>query len=147
MSRAIYTAKQFIDAIPGTGGIITTIAKRVGCVWHTAKKHIDEYPTVKQAYDDETETIADLAEVGLIKALKAEDGSMIRFYLTTKARHRGYVVKQEVDVTSKGGRLGSVSDEERLAAGASFLDAIRARSVPADNESAGAVDSPDEGAD
>jgi len=97
-----YRAQDFIDAIPGTGGIITTIAKRVGCAWHTAKKYIDTYPTVKRAYDDETESIADLAEVGLIKALKAEDGSMIRFYLTTKARHRGYVVKQEVDVTSDG---------------------------------------------
>ena len=98
-----YKAQEFIDAIPGTGGIITTIAKRVGCAWHTAAKYIQEYATVKRAYDDETETIADLAEVGLIKALKAEDGSMIRFYLTTKARHRGYVVKQEMEVTGKDG--------------------------------------------
>ena len=103
MGKELFTARQFIDAIPGTGGIITSIAKRVGCAWHTAKKYIDEYTTVAQAYADETESIADLAEVGLIKALKAEDGSMIRFYLTTKARHRGYVVKQEMEVTGKDG--------------------------------------------
>jgi hypothetical protein len=48
-----YTAAQFIAAIPGTGGIITTIAARIPCAWHTAKKYIEKWPTVKQAYDDE----------------------------------------------------------------------------------------------
>ena len=36
-----YTAAQFIAAIPGTGGIITKIAEKVGCAWHTAKKYIE----------------------------------------------------------------------------------------------------------
>ena len=35
-----YKTQQFLDAIPGTGGIITAIAKRLGCSWHTAKKRI-----------------------------------------------------------------------------------------------------------
>jgi len=33
MTRAVYTAEQFIKAIPGSGGIISTIARRVGCGW------------------------------------------------------------------------------------------------------------------
>ena len=36
MGRSLFTAKQFVDAIPGTGGIIDTIAKRVGCDWQRA---------------------------------------------------------------------------------------------------------------
>lgn len=56
-----FTAKDFIEAIPGTGGIVSTIAKAVGCEWHTAKKYIDNYPTVKQAYDDECEKNLDIA--------------------------------------------------------------------------------------
>ena len=31
-----YTAQTFIDAIPGTGGIVSAIARKVGCEWNTA---------------------------------------------------------------------------------------------------------------
>ena len=92
-----FTAQQFIDAIPGTGGIVATIAKRVGCVWRTAKKYIDTYPTVAQAYDDESESVLDLAESKLLQAIKDGDGRMIRYMLSTKGKQRGYVEKQEVE--------------------------------------------------
>ena len=62
MTRAVYTAEQFIKAIPGSGGIISTIARRVGCGWHTARDYVDKHPSVKQAYDDECEAVLDLAE-------------------------------------------------------------------------------------
>jgi len=92
-----FKARDFIDAIKGTGGIISAIANKVPCDWHTAKKYIVGYPTVARAYDDECQKIGDLAESGLYKAIKTEDLSAIKFYLTTKARDRGYVVKHEVE--------------------------------------------------
>ena len=117
MARAVYHTEQFIKAIPGTGGIISTIANRVGCDWHTAKKYIVNHPTVARAYQDECEKIGDLAETGLYTALRAEterdeSGKVIRvikpaepwavkFYLTTKARSRGYVLKQEVELSGE----------------------------------------------
>lgn len=91
-----FTAKQFIEAIQGSGGIISTISRRVGCTWHTAKKYIDEYATVNQAYQDECEAMLDLAESSALKLIKGEDGPMIRYYLSTKAKHRGYVERQEL---------------------------------------------------
>ena len=57
-----YKAADFIEAIPGTGGIITKIAAKVGCSWGTAKKYIDEYATVQVAYQDECEKVLDAAE-------------------------------------------------------------------------------------
>lgn len=102
-----YTAGQFIDAIPGSGGIISTIAKRVGCAWHTAKKYIDGYATVKQAYDDECEKLTDAAESTVIKAIMDNDLGAAKWYLTMKAKDRGYAKKQEVDVTSGGERIES----------------------------------------
>ena len=92
-----YTARQFIAAIPGTGGIITAIARKVGCSWDTAKKFIVNYPTVAQAYANECEVIGDLAETELFKAIKAGDLSAIRFYLATKGKGRGYTEKVETD--------------------------------------------------
>ena len=56
-----YKAGDFIDVIPGTGGVIGTIAKRAGCAWHTAKKYIEDHPTVKQAYENEKSKVDDAA--------------------------------------------------------------------------------------
>ena len=95
MGAEQYKAQQFIDAIPGSAGIITTIARRVGCAWHTAKKYIEKYATAKRAYEDECESILDLAEVEAIKLIKERDSSMIRWYLSTKGKNRGYVERVE----------------------------------------------------
>ena len=77
-----YPASDFIKAIPGTGGIIATIAKRVGCDWWTAKRAIDRYPTVSAAYSDECETVNDLAESTLIKSIKDGDVAAAKWWLT-----------------------------------------------------------------
>ena len=105
-----YKAKEFIDAIAGTGGIITTIANRVGCSWHTAKKYIDTYPTVTVAYADELDKNLDVAEAIIIdnlKLLRKEqeqtrkpvETSDARWLLATKGKARGYSQKQEVEMS------------------------------------------------
>jgi hypothetical protein len=102
-----YRAQQFIDAIPGTGGIISTVAKRIGCSWHTAKKYIEKYATVKQAYDDECETPKDWAESVIVRnialALKKQeqtnepvDSSDAKWYLVHKGKDRGYTERKEI---------------------------------------------------
>ena len=101
MSRAHYTAAQFIEAIAGSAGIVTTIAKRVGCTWHTAKKYIEKHPTVAKAYIAECETVTDMAESNLFKAMRSGDPWALKFYLATKGKGRGYVQKSEVEMTVK----------------------------------------------
>lgn len=96
---AKFTAQDFIKAIPGTGGIIAAIAKRVGCDWHTAKKYIDKYPTIKQVYDDECAGIDDLAESTVIKAIRDGDVSTAKWWLGKK---RKSVFGEQIDVTSGG---------------------------------------------
>ena len=64
-----YTASQFIQAIPGTGGIITAIADRIGCTWHTVRRYIDRHPTVKAAWEAERYKITDKARHNIIKAI------------------------------------------------------------------------------
>jgi transposase-like protein len=65
-----YTAQDFITAIPGTGGIVSAIARKVGCEWETARAWIDKYPTVKRAYDAECEAMLDLAESAVLRNIK-----------------------------------------------------------------------------
>ena len=111
-----YRAQQFIDAIPGSAGIISTIARRVGCDWHTAKKYIDKFATVKAAYDDECDANLDRAESLIITNIgfglrdqkehkTTVESADARWYLMMKGKQRGYVQKQEMDVTSGGEQI------------------------------------------
>lgn len=97
-----YTAQQFIDNIPGSGGIIATIANRVGCTWHTAKKYITEMPTVAAAYADEIETVNDVAESTLIRAIKDGDVASAKWWLTKKRKEQ---FGEALDLTSAGNEI------------------------------------------
>lgn len=91
-----YRAADFIAAIPGSGGIISAIARRVGCDWHTAKKYIEKFPTVRQVYDDEREGLLDIAEVKLIERVKDGDPWAIKYFLGKMGQHRGWGDKLNV---------------------------------------------------
>ena len=79
-----FTAKKFIEAIPGTGGIISTIAKRVGCEWHTAKKYITEFPTIQLAYQNEKNRIDDAAVSNIYKAIADGDLGTSKWWASMK---------------------------------------------------------------
>ena len=96
-----YTAAQFIDAIPGSGGIVSTIARRVGCEWHTARKYIDEHPTVKQAYDNEREVLLDLSESVIVTSIKDGNTQDAKWLLSRMGKQRGY--GDAVALTGKDG--------------------------------------------
>ena len=96
-----YTAKKFLNAIPDSGGFITTIAKRVGCARQTVYSAIVKYPTVKQAIADEKDQITDMVENQLLKQIREGNTTAAIFYLKTQAKDRGYVERQEV--TGKDG--------------------------------------------
>jgi hypothetical protein len=96
-----YTTQDFIDAIPGTGGIVSAIARKVGCDWATANKWVNEYPTVKRVYDAECESMLDLAESVILKNIKDGDTADAKWYLTKKGKRRGY--GDAVEILGKDG--------------------------------------------
>ena len=53
---------DFEPHIKGSGGIISTIAAKVGCEWNTAEKWIKNNASLKALYDAECETVLDVAE-------------------------------------------------------------------------------------
>lgn len=106
-----YRAEDFIRAIPKSGGIISTIASRVGCSWPTAKKWIDEKPTVRAAYDAECERVLDMAEGVIMKSIEQGETQDAKWYLTKKGKGRGYGDK--VDVEHSGSiDVRQLSDDE-----------------------------------
>lgn len=108
-----YKAEDFIKAIKGSGGIIAVIASRVGCEWHTAQKYIKTYVTVTQAYEDECEHTADVAEGVVIKNIQLAateqgqtnqqvDSGDAKWWLARKAKDRGYSDKLQQEVELSG---------------------------------------------
>ncbi len=118
-----YKAKSFVAAIKGSGGIITTIANRVGCDWNTAKKYITEYPTVQRAFQAECETTDDIAESVLVNNLKlalnrqqkgdSVDASDAKWWIERRRRDK-FSTKQEQakTITMQGDRDNPVRVEQ-----------------------------------
>lgn len=92
-----YDITTIKKAIIDSGGIIATIAERLGCEWHTAKTYIEKYAETKSAYEAESESVIDLAESKLIENIQANDNTAILFYLKTKGKKRGYVERTEIN--------------------------------------------------
>lgn len=113
-----FKAQQFIDVIPGSAGIITTIAKRIGCDWHTVKRYIDNYATIKAAYDDECEKVLDAAESVVIgEIVEQKDIQTAKWYLTMKGSRRGYAqVQRQQNLNIDMSKL-TTEQLERIAAG------------------------------
>lgn len=66
---AKYTAAEFIAAIADTGGIISVIARNVGCDWHTAKRYIENHATVREAWEAERHSVTDRARHNILVAI------------------------------------------------------------------------------
>ena len=98
-----YTAQQFIDAIPGTGGVVSLVAERVGCAWHTARKYIDEYATVNRAWQNERNYITDLARGNIIDVIKNDkDLQTSKWWVKVMDEEFRPPVRQEITGRSGG---------------------------------------------
>lgn len=91
-----YTKPKVLTAISGSGGVVTTIAKRLGCTWYTAQQLIQKWDETKEAYDAEKEQLLDLAESTMLQAIKNGDISAAKWYLSTQGKWRGYSERHEI---------------------------------------------------
>ena len=96
-----YTAGQFIQAIKGSGGVISAIADAVGCDWHTAKKYIDQYPTVQEAWQSERQRITDRARHNIIRAIGDGDLQMSKWWL--QVMYDEFVERNRTEVSGANG--------------------------------------------
>lgn len=82
--------KDLLEAIKDSHGFVSTIAERLGVCWHTADTAIKNSPAALEAIKAEEEITLDMVESKALDRIKAEDATMIRFYLATKGKKRGY---------------------------------------------------------
>jgi len=99
LSASRYSAKKFIAAIPGTGGIISALADKVGCTWHTARNYIRDYPTVAEAWEAERNKITDKARHNIVKSIHDGDLQMSKWWL--QVMDEEFVPRQMVDAKTE----------------------------------------------
>jgi hypothetical protein len=85
-----------IAALRQTGGFVSVAAHALGCDRSTVHRYINEFPTVRAAYEETNEANLDIAEAKLMQQVRDGDPSQVRFYLRTKGRGRGYGDRQEI---------------------------------------------------
>jgi len=101
INRQRYTAKQVIQALKVTRGMVYMAAERLGCDPKTVYNYIDRYPSVKEALDDTTGRSLDMSETMLMQQIMKGNIVAIKYHLSTKGKHRGYTAEIEVGVTHR----------------------------------------------
>ncbi|WP_296024504.1 hypothetical protein [uncultured Treponema sp.] len=114
-----FKKKDVLDAIDGSYGIVSTVAAKLHCNWHTADEYIKKWPETLQALSDEEESKLDFVEGKAIKKINEGDGTMIRFYLATKGKKRGFTYdeKLEADETAEDKELNIITDDAATGGG------------------------------
>ena len=104
--------KDLLAAIEDSNGFVTTIAARLHCSWHAADNAIKASAAALQAIKDEEEKTLDFVEGKAIKKINEGDGAMIRFYLATKGKKRGFTYddKMEADESAEDNNINVICD-------------------------------------
>lgn len=85
-----------LKAIEGTGGIIVRIAEKLSVSRQAVYDYIDRYDEVRQAIQNEKDTILDVCEEGLFSMIYGGDFEAIKYYLERKGKCRGYGGKTDL---------------------------------------------------
>lgn len=104
MADVKHTAEDVIKAVTGSKGIKMIIARSLGVHRNTVDNYLKRYPSARQAYDNEVETVGDIAEGVIIDAIMSRDLTTAKWYATMKLKHRGYVERQEL-TGAEGGAI------------------------------------------
>jgi hypothetical protein len=95
--KKIVKEKELLAAIADSRGFYSVIAERLGVAWATVKSAVEESDAAQLAIRAEEEKTLDFVEGKAIARIKADDGAMIRFYLATKGKKRGYTYEERIE--------------------------------------------------
>lgn len=88
-----YTAEEMVAAVYRGRGLVTAIAKFLGCDPKTVRRYRTKYATVQAAFNEAREQQLDITEGKLFDAIRKGQAWAIKYYLTTQGHSRGYNVQ------------------------------------------------------
>ena len=90
---------EIIDALRKTNGNLTLTAQLLGCTREAIRLRVNKYPEIKKVVDESRDSVIDVAESALQRAVLNGEGWAIAFTLKTIGKRRGYVEKTEQEIT------------------------------------------------
>jgi len=106
MKKGGLTEANVREKIRKCKGNLAAVARAFGVTRQSVWDFVQTRPELKAAADDVREAMKDEAENSLQKAVAKGEAWAVCFYLKTQARDRGYVEKQDIDVTTGGKPVG-----------------------------------------
>jgi hypothetical protein len=116
-NKSIHYKKALLEALEKTMGVVTDACKLAGVARITYYKYYNEDEEFKREVDELANVALDFAESKLFEKINGvaigklgDDGKVIAyqvppsdtaliFYLKTKGKKRGYIERQEIDIT------------------------------------------------
>jgi hypothetical protein len=92
------TDDMVADALVKSAGVISLAAKQVGLDRHAVARRISKSAKLRRVQQEVIENVLDMAEGWLMKHIKDGHPYMLKFYLSTKGKGRGYTSKMEIGV-------------------------------------------------
>lgn len=102
MSNRKLSRVKIKDAIPNTGGLIAAICKKTGYSWGAVRDFIARDEELTAMLKDEQDTIDDMAESTMIKAIRDGDKSAAQWWLSRRRRGQ---FGDNVDITTQGQKV------------------------------------------
>ena len=103
-----YTNKdrdRFIGILTKQAGNVAGACRAMNINRRTYYNWMEKHEDFKVTVDDITEALIDDAESQLQTLISSGNVVAILFYLKTRAKSRGYIERQETDITSKGDKI------------------------------------------
>lgn len=86
-----FTAKQMVDMLNKSKGMVYLAARQLGCNPQTVYNYAERYASVKEAIATQHGERLDMAEVALLKAVKNGEAWAVCFTLKTLGKQRGFI--------------------------------------------------------
>tara|TARA_R100000541_G_scaffold34703_1_gene43071 strand:+ start:102 stop:449 length:348 start_codon:yes stop_codon:yes gene_type:complete len=93
--------EAMLEALEKALGIVSTACKMVDVGRTSHYEWMKADPDYKKAVDSIQDSVLDFAESHLYKLVKEGNPAATIFFLKTKGKKRGYIERQEIEVTEK----------------------------------------------
>jgi len=103
---------MFVDVLMNSAGNISHACKKIGISRNTYYEWRKDDKEFDALCEEQQEAIIDLVETKLMSNIQEGKTAEIIFFLKTKAKHRGYVEKQEFDIKKDAPDLSGLSTEQ-----------------------------------
>ena len=94
-----FTVKEMADALRESRGFVSATARRLACDPLTVYNYMERYPELVEIRKEAKEAEKDLAEMMLGKMIRDGQFPATCFYLKTQAKDRGYIERQEHELS------------------------------------------------